>query len=384
MATAQMSFAGPSWKSAPAFDFDRLLACCVAPAKPLHPETFDDLTAERFVELACRHRVVSRVYEVAARLGLPGAIRERLQDRLIVQSHQSLWLTRELLQILRHFQSRNISALPFKGPVLSQILYGSPASRQFGDLDLLVHAGDVSRAKAALIELGFTPSLQLSGGEEKAYLSSANEYVFNRGNERNLVELHWRILPRFYSVELNTESLFERSITIELSGQTVHTLSAEDLLIVLCVHNAKHAWTSLSWLCDLEQLIRSTDLDWDIVHARTRQLGVQRIVAINMALVKTLLGITVGGYPYADHATHGTAGELTTLMRQSREYDPDSSEYFRLMLRVRERWQDRMRFLSRLAFTPGFGEWQSIKLPRTLFPLYRFVRVSRLAAKLAA
>ena len=384
MATAQISFVGHGCEPVPAFDFDLLLACCIAPTKELHPESFENITPERFVELACRHRVVSRVYEAAAQLGLPAAIRERLRDQLIIQSQQSLWLTRELIQILRHFQSGKISVLPFKGPVLSQLLYGNPASRQFGDLDLLVHPSDVSKAKAALVELGFTPALQLSGLEEKTYLASANEYVFNRGGERNLVELHWRILPRFYAVEFNTESLFERSTTIGLSGQTVHTLTAEDLLVVLCVHNAKHAWTNLSWLCDLEQLTHSTDLDWDIVQGRARQLGIQRIVAINLALVKILLGTTLGAYRYADGSLHETVDELTTLMRQSREYDPDSSEYFRMMLRVRERWQDRMRFLSRLAFTPGFAEWQAIKLPRAFFPFYRVVRVSRLAAKLAA
>jgi hypothetical protein len=53
-----------------------------------------------------------------------------------------------------------------------------------------------------------------------------------------------------------------------------------------------------------------------------------------------------------------------------------------LMLRLRERRADRLRFLSRLAFTPGPGEWKAVRLPVAFFPLYRLVRVGRLAARL--
>jgi hypothetical protein len=41
-----------------------------------------------------------------------------------------------------------------------------------------------------------------------------------------------------------------------------------------------------------------------------------------------------------------------------------------------------LRFLARLVFTPGPGEWQAVRLPRPLFPLYYAVRLFRLAAKL--
>ena len=49
--------------------------------------------------------------------------------------------------------------------------------------------------------------------------------------------------------------------------------------------------------------------------------------------------------------------------------------------RLRERRRDRMRFLARLTFTPGPGEWETVHLPKSLFPLYRIVRLARLAAR---
>ncbi|PYY09939.1 MAG: hypothetical protein DMG69_08890 [Acidobacteria bacterium] len=35
---------------------------------------------------------------------------------------------------------------------------------------------------------------------------------------------------------------------MKLNELQVHTLSPEDLLLVLCVHAAKHVWRRLSWV----------------------------------------------------------------------------------------------------------------------------------------
>ena len=63
-------------------------------------------------------------------------------------------------------------------------------------------------------------------------------------------------------------------------------------------------------------------------------------------------------------------------------FDVESISYFRLMLRLRERALDQLRFVRRLALTPGPSEWQSVHLPSPLFLLYRLIRISRLAGKM--
>jgi hypothetical protein len=70
------------------------------------------------------------------------------------------------------------------------------------------------------------------------------------------------------------------------------------------------------------------------------------------------------------------------LMLAEEEFDPESVAYFRLMMALRERWQDRVSFCWRLLVTPGSGEWSAVRLPGALFPLYRVVRVCRLAGRL--
>jgi hypothetical protein len=65
------------------------------------------------------------------------------------------------------------------------------------------------------------------------------------------------------------------------------------------------------------------------------------------------------------------------------EYSSESLRYFRLMLGLRERARDKLRFLFRLAFTPSIGEWEVVRLPAPLFPLYRIIRLFRLAGRLS-
>ena len=70
------------------------------------------------------------------------------------------------------------------------------------------------------------------------------------------------------------------------------------------------------------------------------------------------------------------------LIVADEEFDPETIAYFRLMTELRERRRDRASFWWRLLVTPGAGEWSAVRLPRPLSPLYRVVRVVRLAGRL--
>jgi hypothetical protein len=317
------------------------------------------------------------------------------------QSHennarQTLWLTRELFRILEKLNSYGVPALPYKGPVLAELLYGNVTMRQFSDLDLLIHSSDLPRLKSALAELGYEPGVELTEREESDYLKSGYEYTFDSKQGRNLVEVQWRILPRFYSVDFDVNGFFQRSAPCTISGTTSRTLSAEDLMLVLCVHAAKHAWQQLSWLCDIAELARTPKIDWNAVQEQAKRFGIQRIVAVSFVLAHKLLEaplpdvvqaavqkgapskLRLGGV-FA--LIENLANEIIPTLAVGSDYNTESISYFRLIIRVRERWQDRVKFLWRLILTPSVGEWSAIRLPAQLFPLYRVVRVFRLISR---
>jgi len=336
---------------------------------------------QRFIALAERHGVIAQVYEQLSR---DAAAREpavaALQQAHEHNARRTLWLTREFTRILKELEAQHIPVLPYKGPVLAHLLYGNVTARQFSDLDFIVRAPDVGRAKSALQQLGYTSHLQLTKRQEREYLRSGYEYSFDGVHGPNLVELQWQILPRFYAVDFQMEGLFERATRVEVAGVEVQTLSPEDLLLALCAHAAKHAWERLSWLCDIAKLAQAR-IVWPLVEKEAHRLGMWRIVSITFWLVKRFLGTEA---PIAlDPDQENLAGVVSRYLTGKEVLDAEGAEYFKLMMKIREHARDRMRFFGRLLFTPGVGEWQSLRLPDSLFPLYRGVRVSRVARRLA-
>jgi hypothetical protein len=371
-------------------EFDFLLACCTSGSKIEGAERIHEILSrpldwKRLTDLARHHAVVPQIYRSLSTIrdiAPPDSIAALRQSQERNARH-TLWLTRELLRILEKLESCGVSVLPYKGPVLAEILYGNVTMRQFSDLDLLIHSSGLPRIKSALAELGYEPGIELTQREERDYLESGYEHTFDHHLGRNLVEVQWRILPRFYSVDFDVDGFFQRAVPRTVSGMTLRTLCAEDLLLVLCVHAAKHAWQQLSWLCDIAELARSQQIDWNAVEEKSKRLGIQRIVAISFALAHQLLEgapsklCLGGGFGSIENLTN----EIIPTLAEGADHNTESISYFWLMIRVRERWRDRIKFLWRLIVTPSVGEWSAIHLPAPLFPLYRAVRAFRLLSR---
>jgi hypothetical protein len=370
-------------------EFELLLACCSALPDGSRKDRIYQILSQSFawgllLRLAKHHRVVPQIYRHLAELA-PSYELDELRRAYEENVRKSLLLTGELIRILGHLESRGVDGLPYKGPVLAEVLYGDVTQRQFADLDILVRANQVPKAKAALAELGYRPHIELSEREEQAYFASGYEYSFDGPLGSNLLEVQWRITPRFYSVDFEVTGFFERSDQVKLAGQVCRTLRADDLFLVLCVHAAKHAWGHISLLCDIAQLVKRQPLDWDTVTRDASRLGIVRIVGITLLLVHRLLGAPIPAAALAaiasDRQAENLADEIRSAILSSHDCNPESPAYFRLMTRVRERAQDRARFLWRLLFTPSLGEWSTVTLPNELFGLYRIVRLFRLVKR---
>jgi hypothetical protein len=374
-------------------ELDLILACCGAdsneqPSARNHEALRHPLDWDRLLRLAEHHGLVPLLYRRLSVAMEPtqSAGLEAFRQRDKFNAHRTLWLTVELIHIHKHLAARGLDVLPYKGPVLAESLYGNVATRQFSDLDLLVRAQDVVAVRSALSELAYEPGLHLTPSAERAYLKSGYEYAFDGPKGRNLVEVKWQILPRFYSIGFEVEGFFERAIAANVAGHKLRTLSDQDLMLVLCVHAAKHAWIQISWLCDIAQLSRSKTIDWDVLRAQASRLGIARMVAVTFLLAHKLLGTALPNQLELrdDPAAEKLAEEILRQIVAEVEIDTESAGYFRLMMKLRERRRDRTSFLWWLLVTPSAGEWSAIRLPSVLFPLYRVVRMFRLAGRMVS
>jgi Uncharacterised nucleotidyltransferase len=333
------------------------------------------------------HGASALLYQnLASRSGLlPAQVIESLRQRYVANVQRSLLLSRELNRILDHVHASGIELISYKGIVLSQLYYGGMAMRQAGDLDLFVRKPDLIRTRSALRDLGYVTSRQIPEESEKHYIASGYEYSFDSSTEKHLLELQWALQPRYYAVDYDMDGLFARAVDVTAAGRSLKIPSPEDLLLILCIHAAKHVWGRLIWLRDVAQILQRGNLDFDCILSRARELGIVRILHLTLLLANQFLEMplpaAITTAIHADRAAHAFAEEIAPSIVDGILWEDYKMPYFRLMMRLRERRRDQLRFLSRLAFTPGPGEWQAVNLPRPLSPLYRAIRMARLAAR---
>jgi len=323
--------------------------------------------------------------------GLPAEVERTLRSAYEANLRRSLWFTVELARIMQHFGRRQLRAVPYKGAVLAQSLYRNLGLRSFSDLDFLISSTDFGRAKQALAEIGYRPAADLTPAVERLWLRTGYERAFDSAAGKNLVEVQWALLPYFYGVDLGVEDLMARAGRTVVGGCEVPCLAPEDLLLVLCLHAAKHLWMRLIWLSDIAETLRSHSqaqpIDYSLAFAQARALGIVRILGVSFWLVKNVLRVQLPRAAEemitADPRVPAFGAEFAARLVRGASYDFESTEYFRLILKLRERPGDRWRYLWRLVWTPGVGDVAAVRLPEALFPLYRIVRMGRLMRKLA-
>ncbi len=338
-------------------------------------------------ELAERHGTQPLLYQALSGFeqAVPPEEMFLLKQAYQTNLHKSLLLSRELIRIVDHVTALGIDVMPYKGPALAEVLYRDIALRQSGDIDLLIRPQDMASVRDAVRTLGYTPHMSLSVAEERAYVKSGYEYAFDGAAGPNLLELQWAIQPRFYAVDFDMDGLFQRATTVTVAGRQMRTPAFEDLFLVLSLHAAKHVWGRLVWLCDIARLMNLPSLNWEWIGLQALDLGIVRILRVTMLLANRLLESAIPAAAEKslpqDREAGALAEEIQTHVVGETAYNVESLAYFRLMIRLRERGSDRRRFLRRLVLTPGPGEWNAVRLPPLLFPLYRVVRLARLAAR---
>jgi Uncharacterised nucleotidyltransferase len=385
---AQISIAG--YES----EWNLLLAACSTLPTPeisarIRALTQNPIRWNDLFSVAERHGVTCLVYQALSgvRDAVPSREMSTVQQRYEANLLKVLLTARELIRILDALDSLALEVMPYKGLALAETLYGDVAARQAGDIDLLIHARDFTRVKDAVHDLGYITHLKLSAKEQHAYLISGYECSFDSAAGKNLLEVQWALQPRFYAVDFDIEGVFRRAVPVTVTGREMKTPSPEDLVLVLSLHAAKHLWTRLIWICDIARLMQLPALNWNWISSQARALGIVRILRVTLLLAQQLLKAAI---PAAiendirnDHEAQAWSQSIGETIVSGGSVDAESWRYFRMMMSLRERPRDRVCLLWRLALTPGPSEWESVRLPASLFPLYRIVRLWRLAARLS-
>jgi len=300
-----------------------------------------DLDWDFFTVAANHHRVLPLVTRTLERVqpdGVPDATRQLLRNALYANARRNLRLTNELLQIIDLLRAENISCIPYKGPVLAAQIYGDISLRQFGDLDVIVPAKDVTKARTLLTARGY-----------RCTKESEKDITLRRDEAEIELELHWGVTDvrnPLDPLQVPSELVWTDLRQFSLAGRLLLTQSYEKLLLIQCIHGTKHRWEKLGWLCDVAEIVRSQpSLNWHSVIELGTSLGAKKALFVGVALCDDLLGATP---PSAIVRTMLKEPSLPSLRDQverwlfcERPIPPGEHEQF--FVRLQERPADRIR-----------------------------------------
>jgi hypothetical protein len=245
---------------------------------------------QRLASLAREHQmapvVLARLMDTA-----PSAVTPELRRAACQRLPQSLALCGLLVEVAARLEGAGIRALSVKGPVLSQVLYGSPAQRPACDLELLVSPSEVWAAADALRAASFEARRHYTPPQRRAYLRTEDEYNLARDDDA-MVKLHWELIPGQCSPRLAIERLRQRGESVQIAGRVVRTLCREDHLLLLAAHAAKHLWRPVRLLAEFAGLAGDR-LEWRPLLEWAESAHAERVLLTALQAAHELFGARV-------------------------------------------------------------------------------------------
>jgi hypothetical protein len=210
----------------------------------------------------------------ARNVALTPAIANRLVQIERDAAIAAFYWTSELKGLLRAFDQAGIAVVPLKGPFLAERLYGSAALRVNRDLDLVVSIADLARAEAVL-------------GAEGFVAGAADDYHRPWHRQSTTVELHHDV-ENPLAFDFHVESALRRAHAATFHGEPCRQLAAEDELLFLCLHAARHRYERLSLMVDLQlafEKLPATTREWK---PRPEVAGLDCLLALGVAMVRRM------------------------------------------------------------------------------------------------
>lgn len=171
---------------------------------------------------------------------LPTEIQEVLEVHAAWYGYIGELMGNSLGRFLQETAVSHIPVVVLKGLWVSVKLYGDPAIRPGGDIDILVHPHHVAACLDILQQMGVgqnDPRLLAD-----AYYQRHHLHLQRCTQDREVwYELHWALEHPTSLLTLDYPALMARTTTGTLFGAPVQELSLPDLLLTLAQHYLKHA-----------------------------------------------------------------------------------------------------------------------------------------------
>jgi Uncharacterised nucleotidyltransferase len=333
------------------------------------------------------HLLLYRSLKKACPESVPDEYLKKLERAYATNSMRCLLFSGKLLSILKLLEEKSIPAIPFKGPVLAETVYGDIALRQFGDLDILVHRENALEAIQTFEDHGFQLEINLNQKQILAYAAKKNSIGLISTISGLTVDLHWEMSGGYTFYPLILSSMENHLVHSVVAGQKVRQPSTEDLLIYLCLHGTRDCWKVMESLSSLAGLIQSNcTLDWMRVGELAKRMRCERILYLGLFLAWDLFDVElpediikrVKKDPVLPKLTAAVYKRLLSKNNGSGASEINS-KFSMFHLRARDRWSEKIRYGKHLVFGATAQEWTRVPVPAKLSFVYNILRPVRLS-----
>lgn len=306
----------------------------------------------------------------------PNRISSKLDRAFRDNAKRVMVMTAELIRIWQRLELKRIPALAIKGPVTAHTLYDDPANRVFCDLDLLVPRESLADARKVLSECGYQPT-----GSDEIGIARFTELSLENAANGIHVDLHWALTPPDWYVSM-PDGLWQRASRIAISGCEISTLGEEDTFLYLCIHGAKHGWSSLHWLMDLcRAILRSPGIaqrSRALIDPKSRAMAMLRLGLASAGVLSPRL--TANSGIHIENRLNALAQRTVSELLSGTMREENAFTRLGFQWRMGGNRFGICRFILRRLFTPNQDDWNSLPIryrhASFLVP-WRLVRLTR-------
>ena len=352
----------------------------------LHTLELNTLHEKKLISLAHKHAVLPLLYKTLKNIAPKHTLTTLLKPYYMGVVKKNMSMSAQLISLVERLKDSDIRTLSFKGPVLSQLAYGDITLRQYGDLDILIQKKDRKHIISLMKKDGYIPEITLSNAKQTSFLQAVNVLGFLTPTKETFIEVHWELLSKNYAITWHEKELWNNSSSININNQALLTLNPMHTLLYLCTHGSKHLYERLSWVCDVDRVVRSQkDLDWVHTINTAKDMGIYRMLLLSLALCQSLLDLPLPkeleDIIAQDKKVQTLSQKIIILHFTQQIKTTKSYSTFKLLCDMRENKQAKLRFCYLALFHPKFDDFKSIQLPFFLSFLYPFIRPFRLLGK---
>lgn len=260
--------------------------------KEAHSLISEDFNWNELLSQSVRHGTSNIIYKNLLKLSdISAHILDTFKNGYNNTLRHNIQLVSEMDKILQALDERGIEAIPLKGPIASEVYFGDIGLYPGGDIDILVHLGDIDGTREYLESEGYA-LLDMGFDDYRDYYIS-ELYHLRFSNGKYVIEPHWNLFFRYF--DSSSEFWWSDAVVVSAGEREYRFLSPEKDTLYNSFRIFSKAFIQLRFLVMVAEIIRHYErmMDWRLLFAYARELRFESVLRVILKLSQELLGAKI-------------------------------------------------------------------------------------------